>query len=152
MYNVYNSTRSDWIWALYFLNYFESELFYRDEPFIKNVSFGETQGKCYIFKIAEGIVHQFWIYNIFFVSQQKKHFLWKVHLDEIPLTRNNGENRVLKVSPTEYCYIYRRTLSTIFLNYFASQLFYRDGPFIINVSFVETRKKCYIFKIGEQSL
>ena len=32
------------------------------------------------------------------------------------------------------------------------KLFYRDGPFIKNVSFVGTRKKCYIFKISEQSL
>ena len=36
---VYNSTRSDWLWAPYFLNYFKSELFYRDGPFTKNVSF-----------------------------------------------------------------------------------------------------------------
>ena len=36
-----------------------------------------------------------------------------------------------------------------------SQLFrvrVRDGDFIKNVSFVEKRKKCYISKIGEQSL
>jgi len=39
-----------------------------------------------------------------------------------------------------------------FLDYFESELFYRDGPFIISVSFVETQKTCYIFKIGEQSL
>jgi len=31
-------------------------------------------------------------------------------------------------------------------------LFYRDGPLIKIVCFVETRKKCYILKIGEQSL
>ena len=59
-----------------------------------------------IVSLKGSIVHQFWIYKIFFVSQQKKHFLWKVHLDETTLTRNNWENRVLKVSPTEYCYIY----------------------------------------------
>ena len=50
---------------------------------------------------------------------------------------------VLKFSP---CYIYNIT------EYFESELFYRDGPFIINVPFVGTREKCYIFKIGEQSL
>ena len=39
-----------------------------------------------------------------------------------------------------------------------SQLFrvrgflYRDGPFVRNVSFVETQEKCYSFKIEEQSL
>ena len=42
----------------------------------------------------------------FFVSQQEKHFSWKVHLNKATLTQNNRENRVLKVSPTEYCYIY----------------------------------------------
>ena len=39
IYNIYNSTRSGWLWTPYFLNYFESELFYRAEPLIKNVSF-----------------------------------------------------------------------------------------------------------------
>ena len=39
----------------------------------------------------KGIVHQFRIYNIFFVPQRKKHFLWKVHLDKTTLTRNNWE-------------------------------------------------------------
>ena len=43
IYNVYISTRSDVLGALYFLDYFESELFYRVRPFIKNVSFVETQ-------------------------------------------------------------------------------------------------------------
>ena len=48
MYYIYNSTQSDWLWAPYFLNYFESDLFYRDGPFIKNVSFVETQKMLYI--------------------------------------------------------------------------------------------------------
>ena len=47
------------------------------------------------------IIHQFWIYNIFFVPQQKKHLLWKVHLDKTTLTQDNRE-RVLKVSPTHF--------------------------------------------------
>ena len=54
----------------------------------------------------KGIVHQLWIYNIFFVSKQKKHFLLLVHLDKTTLTRNNWENRVLKGNPSKYCYIY----------------------------------------------
>ena len=53
VYNMYNSTRSDWRWAPYFLNYFESGLFYWGRPFIKDVSFIETRKKCYIFKIGE---------------------------------------------------------------------------------------------------
>ena len=61
--------------------------------------------------LNKGIVHQFWICNIF-LSQQKKHLLKKVHLDITTLTQNNWEN----------------------------------------VSFVKARKKCYLFKIGEQSL
>ena len=28
-----------------------------------------------VFNALKGIIHQFWIYNIFFVPQQKKHFL-----------------------------------------------------------------------------
>ena len=88
------------------------------------------------------------------MPQQKKHFLWKVHLDKTTLTRNNWENRVLKVSPTEYCYIYYVyntdwLCAPFFLNYFESEWFYRDEPFIKNVSFGGARKKCYIFKIGE---
>ena len=42
IYSIYNSTWSVWLWAPYFLNYFESELFYRD-PFMKNVSFVKTR-------------------------------------------------------------------------------------------------------------
>ena len=37
IYNIYNSTLSDWLWASYFLNYFESELFYRDGPVKKTL-------------------------------------------------------------------------------------------------------------------
>ena len=43
-------------------------------------------------------------------------------------------------------------MSTIFLNYFESELLYGDEPSIKNVSFVGARKKCDIFKISEQSL
>jgi len=39
IYDIYNSTRSDWLCAPFFLNYFEPEWFYRDEPFIKYVYF-----------------------------------------------------------------------------------------------------------------
>ena len=37
------------------------------------------------------------------------------------------------------------------LNDFDSKLFYRDGPFIENVCFVETRKNFFVFKTDEQS-
>ena len=55
---------------------------------------------------------------------------------------------MFKVSPTEYCYIYhiyigRTDFEHHFLNYFESELFYRDGPFLKNVVFVETRKLIY---------
>ena len=43
-------------------------------------------------------------------------------------------------------------MSTRSFNYFESELFFRDRPFIKNVSFGGAWKKCYIFKIGEQSL
>ena len=98
----------------------------------------------------KGIVHQFWIYNIFSVFQQKKHFLWKVHLDKTTITRNNWESRVLKVSLTKYCYIHciyntDWLWAPYFLNYFESELFYRDGPFIKNISSAETRQNFYIY-------
>ena len=43
-------------------------------------------------------------------------------------------------------------MSTLFLNYFESELLYRDGPFIKSVSSDETRKKFDILKIAEQPL
>ena len=53
IYDIYNSTRSEWLWAPYFLNCFESELLYRDGPFIKNGSFAEKRNFFYIFNIGE---------------------------------------------------------------------------------------------------
>ena len=43
LYNIYISTRSDWLWVPYILNYFEPELFWQDGPFIKNISSVETR-------------------------------------------------------------------------------------------------------------
>ena len=54
----------------------------------------------------KGIVHQFWIYKKNFRVSTKTAFFIEVHLDKTTLTRNDWENRVLKVSPSEYCYIY----------------------------------------------
>ena len=48
IYNIYNSTRSDWLWAPYFLNYFESELFYWDGPFTKSFFRWGTKKMLYI--------------------------------------------------------------------------------------------------------
>ena len=45
----------------------------------------------------------------------------------------------------------RTDFEHLFLNYFESELIYRDGPSIKNVSFVRARKECYIFKIVKQS-
>ena len=50
----------------HFLNYIESELFYWDEPFTKNVSFGGARKKCYIFKLVNNPFNKinelcFWI-------------------------------------------------------------------------------------------
>ena len=39
----------------------------------------------------KGIVHRFWMNNIFIVPQREKHFSWKVHLDKTTLTQNNRE-------------------------------------------------------------
>ena len=63
---------------------------------------------------------------------------------------------VLKFSQ---CYIYNITVlgrtdfdHPIFSIISCQGCFYQDTPFIQNVSFVETQRKCYIFKIGEQFL
>ena len=90
------------------------------------------------------------------MSQQKKHFLLKVHLDKKSPTRNNRE----KWCPKLVCVIYIIYITVlgrtdfehpIFSIILSQSCFYRDGPLIKNVSFVKPRKKCYIFKIGEQS-
>ena len=52
-FNTCNSTRSYWLWTLYSFNYFDSELSYRDGPYIRNVSFVEMRKKYYIFKTGE---------------------------------------------------------------------------------------------------
>ena len=74
------------------------------------------------------------------------------HLDRTTLIRNNWGNRVLKGSPTEYYYIYYIyntdwLCAPFFLNYFESEWFFRDEPFIKNVSFGGAQKKYYIFKL-----
>ena len=48
IYNMYNSTRLDWLWASYFLNYFEAVFFHRDGPFIKNISLSRHNEMLYI--------------------------------------------------------------------------------------------------------
>ena len=100
--------------------------------------------------LLKGIVHQFWIYNIFLVSQQKKHILHKVHFNKTTLTRNNLEKRVLKVSPTKYFYVYLYITRTDFEQHI-SQLF--RVRFVLSrwnfceksVSFVETQRKNGIY-------
>ena len=74
-------------------------------------------------KYLKGIVHQFWKYITFFRATTKETFLWKVHLDKTALTRNNWENRMLKVSPTEYCYIYIIYITWTAFEHLFSQLF-----------------------------
>ena len=96
----------------------------------------------------KGIVHQFWIYNIFNVAQQKKHFLLKIHLDKTTLTWNNWEKWGSK-SVREYIHnLCNSTWSDwlwapCFLNYFESELFNRDGPFLKNVFFLLRHKKMF---------
>ena len=58
-----------------------------------------------MFNCLKGLFTNFEYITFFFVSQQKKHFLWKVHLDKTTLTRNNWENRGVKFSQVECCYI-----------------------------------------------
>ena len=49
IYNIYKSTRSDWLWAPYFLNYFESELFLSRWTFYKKCFFcWDTKEMLYI--------------------------------------------------------------------------------------------------------
>ena len=56
--------------------------------------------------ILKGIAHQFWI-NYIFSCLNKRNISYKRSISiKTTLTWNIWENRVLKVSPTEYCYIY----------------------------------------------
>ena len=96
-----------------------------------------NKGLSFFHHLIKRIVHQFWIFNIFFIPLEKKHFLWKVHLDKTTLTQNNWEIRVLKVSLTEYCYIY----------YIARTDFEHNISQLFRVSVVLSRwtfhKKCF---------
>ena len=89
------------------------------------------------------------------MSQQKKHSLQKVHLDNTTLKEKNEKIGCSKsVQPsTVNNYIYNTDWlwAPYFLNYFGSEMFYWDEPLKKNIFFVETQRKCYIFKIGELS-
>ena len=104
-----------------------------------------------------GIVHQFSIYNIFFVSQQKN-FFYKMPISIKQLwLGDNWVNRVLKVSPTENCYINIIYITRTYFEHHFSQLSWvriilSRWTFHKYVSFSVARKKCYILKIGGQSL
>ena len=88
------------------------------------------------------------------MSQQKKHFLWKVHLDKTTLARNKWCSKSVRVIYIIYITVLDQTdfEHHIFSIISSQSCFYQDGPFIKIDSVVEARKKCYIFKIGEQSL
>ena len=91
-------------------------------------------------------------YITFFVSQQNKHSLYKVHLDKTTLIRNNLEkwcSTSVRVIYIIYITVLGRTdFEHSIFSIIESELFYRHEPLIKNVSFVETREKCYIFEIG----
>ena len=107
LYSLYiNSTRSDWLCAPSFLNYFESELFYQDEPFIKNVSLVETQKK------VIGILEIVWVYypGLYWILIMEPH---SVNIK--PVTRKldpnimflkviNGDIRAYNNHPTVHLY------------------------------------------------
>ena len=50
--NFEYSARLDWLWASYFLNYFEAELFNQYGPVIKNVHFAKTRKKIVYSKLV----------------------------------------------------------------------------------------------------
>jgi len=92
------------------------------------------------------------------VSKTKGTCLKKVHLYETTLTRTNWENRVRSTKSVRVSILYRYITRTDFERNFYHQLSrvrvvlsIKDLQFKL-VSFVETLIKCYIFKIGEQSL
>jgi len=112
--------------------------------------------KC-IFSALKGIVRQFWIYNILFVSQLKKHFLRRVHLDKTTLTRIIGKIGCTKsVRPSTVIYIIIYITRTDFAHHFSLLFRVRvvlsRWTFWKNIFFVETPEKIYILEIGEQSL
>ena len=78
--------------------------------FTSIIKIEEANGNCILWLLSnsflKGLLTNFEYITFFFVPLQKKHFLWRLHLDKTSLTRNNRENKVLKVTPTEYLYIY----------------------------------------------
>ena len=69
-YNIFNSTRSDWLWAPYCRNYFESELFYRDGPFTKNVSFVGARKNVIYSKLVNNPFNEDLMIGVFFSSDE----------------------------------------------------------------------------------
>ena len=99
--------------------------------------------------LLTGIV-QFWIYNIFHVLT-KETFLWKIHLDNTTPTRNNWgkwwSKSIRVIYMSDWLWV------SHFLDYFESELYYLDGPFIKKkVSFVGTRKKMLYSKLVNNSI
>ena len=93
-----------------------------------------SQNYICVMSFFKGIVNQFWIYNTFSVTQQKKHIIKKVHLDETTLTRNSWEKWCSKSARVIYRYI-----------------LYNCGP--VGLTFVKTQKNVInSILIGEQSL
>ena len=100
--------------------------------------------------IIEEIFHQFSIYNIFYVSTEETFFI------KGPSQWNNSDPKQLRIYGAQsqsdrvllsITSITRTFFSTIFLNFlnFLVRVVSSRWPFIKNVSFVETRNKCYIY-------
>ena len=91
----------------------------------------------------------FVIYNILLRDNKRSTILWKVHLEKTTLTRSNWEKGSVKsIQPsTDILYYYIIYKTQIDFADLCSQLLVR-----VVFSRWAFHNKCYIFKIGEQSL
>ena len=114
---------------------------------------------CLIDICLEGLFTNLEYITFFSCLNRKKHFSWEVDLVKTTLTRNNWENRLLKFSPTEYCYkyiiIYKYNTDWLWASFFLiissqscfikvnlpQKCFFLNNPFNVHPTFTTFRMK-----------
>ena len=129
--------------------------FFQTWPFTKVINYFVVY--YLVFSSLKGLFTNF-EYITFFSCPTERNIFYKRFISIKPLWLEIIEKRgcTKSVRPSTVIYIIYITRTDFvhpFFSIISSQSgFYRDEPFIKNVSFGGARKKCYVFKIGEQSL